>query len=864
MKKLVLLDGSSLVHRAFYALPPMTTTSGVHTNAVFGLASMLIKLLTDTRPDYVVAAFDKSRTTFRTEIYSDYKAHRKETPDDLRSQFPLTHELLEAMGIPVMELSGFEADDIIGTLAKTAENSNIETIIVTGDRDALQLVDNNTSTWLTKKGISELQKIDTTNIVELFGVDARGIVELKALMGDSSDNIPGVPGIGEKTALKLLQDYGSLDGVYLNIDSLKGKLRERLINNKELAYLSKELATIDREITIEQTFDELKATPDIEKLEKFCDRMAFKSMKYKLLEFCSTADQPVALLSPEFSKVEYTIDKVDDRIESILGAGRIAVYYQNAGNMPCTVCQQLAVAWDKEVALFDGTGDCQKLLAAINGKIAVATFDLKTLMHIAGTQQLAKGMVDDVQLLAYVVEPADGKMTLKRLAEQFLPEQVFDWSAPEPDVLAISTRCIYELLPIIKVAAERRSVYNLYRDLELPLATVLAAMENCGICVDLAAAEKLEREFALRLETLTTEIYQLAGVEFNINSPKQLGETLFERLNLPTAKRTKTGYSTDFEVLQGLQALHPIIELVLEYRTLAKLNSTYLQAFRNLAQPETGRIHTSFNQTVTATGRLSSSDPNLQNIPIKTEIGRKIRRLFVPGAGFDYLLAADYSQIELRILAHLSGDATLIEAFRNNEDIHTITAAEVFNIPLAAVTSVERSRAKAVNFGIVYGLSDYGLAKNIAVTRKEAAKYIEQYFLRYPAVKLYIEKTIHDARKCGYAETIFGRKRTLPDINSANYNARSFAERTAMNTPVQGAAADIIKIAMLAVAKELQARNLVSRMLLQVHDELVLEVVENERFEVELIVQTLMENAASLAVPLTVQVSCGKNWVEAK
>ncbi len=455
-------------------------------------------------------------------------------------------------------------------------------------------------------------------------------------------------------------------------------------------------------------------------------------------------------------------------------------------------------------------------------------------------------------------------MTLKRLVEQFLPERLYDWSATESDVLAISARCIYDLLPIIKAVAEGRSVYKLYRDLELPLASVLAAMESCGICVDLAAAEKLEREFTLRLEKLTAEIYILAGAEFNINSPKQLGETLFERLNLPTAKKTKTGYSTDVEVLQGLQTLHPIIGLVLEYRTLAKLNSTYLLAFRNLAQPETGRIHTSFNQTVTATGRLSSSEPNLQNIPIKTEIGRKIRRLFIPGAGFDYLLAADYSQIELRILAHLSGDDTLIEAFRNNADIHTITAAEVFNIPLAAVTAVERSRAKAVNFGIVYGLSDYGLAKNIAVSRKEAALYIEQYFLRYPAVKLYIEKTIHDARKCGYAETIFGRKRTLPDINSSNYNARSFAERTAMNTPVQGAAADIIKIAMLAVAKELQKRNLRSRMLLQVHDELVLEVVENERFEVELIVQTLMENAANLAVPLTVEVNCGKNWVEAK
>ncbi|MFA6074872.1 MAG: DNA polymerase I [Negativicutes bacterium] len=864
MKKLVLIDGSSLVHRAFYALPPMVTATGLHTNAVFGLASMLIKLLTETRPDYVVAAFDKSRITFRTDIFSDYKAHRKETPAELCSQFPLTHELLETMGIPVIELAGFEADDIIGTLAKKAENNDIETIIVTGDRDALQLVDNNTSAWLTKKGISEVQKIDITNIEQLFGVDARGVIELKALMGDSSDNIPGVPGVGEKTALKLLQEFGDLDGVYNNIDSLKGKLHERLADNKELAYLSKQLATIDTGIVIEQSFDDLKSTPDLQALEKFCDRLAFKSIKYKLLEFCKIGETAVTQQPPELIKVEYTLDSVDNRIDSILKSGRIAVYYQFSGKSPTYICEQLAVALENEVVLFSGRQECKRLIDTVAGKIDIATFDFKTMINVCANIQLASGLVDDVQLLAYVIEPSDGKMTLKRLTEQFLPERSYDWAGTGSEALAIAARCVYELLPIIKEAAGCRSVYKLYSELELPLSPVLAAMERCGICVDLLASAKLEQEFAMRLESLTSEIYRLAGIDFNINSPKQLGEVLFERLKLPTAKKNKTGYSTDVEVLLGLQAFHPVIELILEYRMLAKLNSTYLEAFKNLADPETGRIHTTFNQTVTATGRLSSSEPNLQNIPVKTEIGRKIRRLFVPGAGFDYLLSADYSQIELRILAHLSGDKTLIAAFKNNEDIHTITASEIFNIPLEAVTAMERSRAKAVNFGIVYGLSDYGLSKNIGVSRKVAASYIEQYFSRYPAVKQYIEKNIRDARQTGYAETIFGRKRTLPDINSSNYNLRSFAERTAMNTPVQGAAADIIKMAMLAVAKELRVRNLRSRMLLQVHDELVLEVIEDERFEVELIVQTLMENAACLAVPLTVEVNCGKNWVEAK
>ena len=864
MKKLVLIDGSSLVHRAFYALPPMITASGLHTNAVFGLAAMLIKLLTETRPDYIVAAFDKSRITFRTELFSDYKAHRKETPSELSEQFPLTHELLATMGIPVVELAGFEADDIIGTLAKKAEADGIETIIVTGDRDVLQLVDDKTSAWLTKKGISEMQKIDKTNIEQLFGMNAAGMIELKALMGDSSDNIPGVPGVGEKTALKLLHEYGDLDGVYEHIDLLKGKLRERLKDNKELAYLSRKLATINREITIDRSFDDLKSAPDLLKLEQFCDRLAFKSLKYKLLEFCQDGE-PAAVEKPVMlAHVDYTHDSVANRLGTILEADRIAIYYQYSGKLPNCVCENIAIALENEVILISGVPECQRLLDSIVGKTKIATFDLKMLVHTAADVNWMAGIIDDVQLLAYVIEPSDGKMTLKRLAEQFIPEHSYAWSEAGLDTLAISARCIFEMLPRLLEVAENRSMSELYTELELPLAMVLADMEKLGICVDLAAAAQLQQEFAQRIDELTAEIYRLAEIDFNINSPKQLGEVLFERLLLPTAKKTKTGYSTDVEVLAGLQYLHPIIGQILEFRTIAKLNSTYLEAFKKLADPAIGRIHTTFNMTVTATGRLSSSEPNLQNIPVKTEIGRKIRRLFVPGAGFDYLLSADYSQIELRILAHLSGDETLVSAFKNNQDIHTITAAEVFNIPLAAVTAVVRSRAKAVNFGIVYGLSDYGLSKNIGVSRKDAASYIKQYFLRYPAIKLYIEKTICDARKSGYAETMYGRKRTLPDINSANYNLRSFAERTAMNTPVQGAAADIIKRAMLMVAKELRLRNLRSRMLLQVHDELVLEVVENERFEVELIVQTLMENAARLSVPLTVEVNCGKNWVEAK
>lgn len=864
MKRLVLIDGSSLVHRAFYALPPMTTASGLHTNAVVGLAGMLIKLLSETTPDYVIAAFDKSRTTFRTQLYDKYKAHRKETPAELSEQFPLTHELLVAMGIPVVELAGFEADDIIGTLANKAELDGVETIIVTADRDALQLVDVNTVVWLTKKGISELQKVDTNNIEELFGVNAGGIIELKALMGDSSDNIPGVPGVGEKTALKLLQDWGSLDGVYDNIDSQKGKLRERLVENKELAYVSKRLATINTEIVFDKSFAEMKIEPDCAALENFCDRLSFKSIKYKLLEFCSRGAALPAQPAAENQIVEYVFGSAADYLDSFLTGEPVAFWYEYSGKVPHCCCEQLALARDNEVVLFSGRDECRSIIAATAETCKIVTFDLKMLMHLCDATILTAGNIDDVQLLAYVAEPSDGRMTMQRLVEQFLPETRYDWKAAGATALAIYARCIYELLPVLKQVVAERSVEKLYREMELPLVAVLASMENNGIRVDTEAAAVLQKEFSERISELTGEIYVLSGCEFNINSPKQLGEVLFENLKLPSAKKTKTGYSTDVEVLLGLQLAHPVVGKILEYRTLTKLNSTYLEAFRNLTDPATGRIHTCFNQTVTATGRLSSSEPNLQNIPVKTEIGRKIRRLFTPGSGYDYLLSADYSQIELRILAHLSGDETLIRAFKNNEDIHTITAAEVFNIPVNLVTNVERSRAKAVNFGIVYGLSDYGLAKGIGVSRKEAASYIENYFLRYPAVKKYVEKTICDARKTGYAETMFGRKRTLPDINSSNYNLRSFAERTAVNTPVQGAAADIIKRAMLTVQKELYERKLRSRMLLQVHDELVLEVLENERFEVELIVQTVMENAASLAVPLTVQINCGTNWEEAK
>ena len=861
MKKLLLIDGSSLVHRAFYALPPMNAPDGTPTNAVYGLASMLLRLLSETQPDYIVAAFDKSRITFRNEIFTEYKAHRKSTPEELSVQFPLVQQLLVLMGVTVVELAGYEADDIIGTYAHLAEVAGDQAIIVTGDRDALQLVSPTTEVWLTKKGISETCKVTADNISELFGVSAKGVIELKALMGDSSDNIPGVPGVGEKTALKLLQQYQSLDGVYAHQDEITGKLGERLRENQDIAYMSRKLATIDVHVEGLTEYQCPALQGNKRELDGFCERIALRALKNRLLEVVAGVEVPAAVVTKR--SVPYKSIHSISELQALHLAGQIALCYTCDSSEGLFGDTLIAIAAEQEVYLLRGSGQ-EEVLAALGAADAIIVCDAKRIMTQRAIEDYADKL-EDIQLLAYVIDPDSGRSTLQQLQEHYLADWEYDWASSDAaGGIVTQVRALYDLMPELKRAAQTSGVWQLCTEVELPLCFVLAKMERVGIKVDLDKARLLQKEFSLRLVALTKEICAYAGQDFNINSPKQLGEVLFEKLNLPAAKKTKSGYSTDNEVLQSLQAAHPIVDCILEYRMLAKLNSTYLEAFKNMADPRDGRIHTTFNQNITATGRLSSSDPNLQNIPIKTQFGRMIRALFVPSVGYDYLLSADYSQIELRILAHLSNCQSLIQAFARNLDVHRVTAAEVFNTTPDEVTDSERQRAKAVNFGIVYGQSDYGLARGINVTRKEAGEYIRRYFERYHEVKEFIDKAIADARREGYSKTMFNRIRYIRDINSPNYNIRSFAERMAVNTPVQGAAADIIKIAMLAVDRQLRARALKSRVLLQVHDELVLEVTQDERFEVELLVQSTMENAAHLSVPLTVEVNCGSNWSTAK
>ncbi|MDR3561722.1 MAG: DNA polymerase I [Negativicutes bacterium] len=871
-RKFVIIDGSSLVHRAFYALPLLTTAAGQYTNAVYGFATMLVKLLADVKPDALAVAFDKSRVTFRNEMYAEYKGHRKATPHELAEQFPLVRELVRAFGVAMLEEDGFEADDIIGSLACQAEQKGYEVIIVTGDRDALQLINSSIHVLLTRKGISEMDLFDEAALAAKYGVTPRQIIDLKGLMGDASDNIPGVPGVGEKTAAKLIAEFGSVENLLANLDKVTGKkLQENLRENSELAVLSKKLATIDCHMTLDFIEEEFCLRPDNARLRDLFTQFEFKSLLARLDVIFpgQEASAPKAIALPQ-ARVLATGAEIAACVDQIRRAGRLECIAVTVGQVPAVEWKGLAAKLESGAAYIaaetDGWQDILALLA--DSAILKITYDAKTLASacLAANTPL-NGLSFDVLLAAYLLDPTAAAYPLEQLAEKYLGQ-----AAPTqekgavrgPDFAAWAATAVSQLHPVLADKMAAAGLAALYEEIELPLVQVLAVMEHTGIKVDAGRLGVMSEEIARKVEALLVEIYALAGEEFNVNSTKQLGVILFEKLKLPVQKKTKTGYSTDAEVLEKLAGEHPLIDKLLEYRMLTKLKSTYLDGMVGLISPVSGRLHTTFNQTVTATGRLSSSEPNLQNIPVRSEIGRKIRELFVPDEGYTALLSADYSQIELRVLAHMSGDAGMIEAFRHNKDIHTATAAEVFGVPESEVTSQLRSRAKAVNFGIVYGISDYGLSRDIGVNRKEAGLYIESYFARYPGVKNYIDRMVADARDKGYVTTLFGRRRYLPEIQSSNFNLRSFAERTAMNTPIQGTAADIIKKAMVEVSCRLLELGLKSRVLLQVHDELVLEVTADEEAKVGAIVCEAMEGAVSLAVPLTTDVKSGKNWAEAK
>ena len=854
---LLIIDGSSLLYRAFYAIPSLTDSQGRPTNAVYGFLNMLLKLYEQLEPHYVAVAFDKDKHTFRNDLYDGYKATRKPAPDDLRPQFPLIREVLECLGIHVLELEGYEGDDIIGTVARQMEAKDFHIDIVTGDRDALQLVDENVTVHLTKKGITNMLAV-TPDVMEAeYGYAPSQVVDMKALMGDTADNIPGVPGVGEKTAAKLIAQFQHVETLYDRIGEVKGKkLQEKLADNKDKAFLSKELATICCSVPVEYSLDMFLPQPRKEDVSALFRSLGFKNMLSRFAAF-----DRFASLADEEPAQDVSLQLLDDLQPQDLAGQVVAVegVYEPAAPLP--VLKALAIAGNQGVFVVPAGREGEYLRALADAALVV-TSQGKQLVKAASPYTDKRLPLADIILAAYLLDPTRTAYGLAYLSEKFaVPLQE---GGDEALRLAGDAQFSLDVWPKAAEALEQAGLTTLYDTIEIPLIHTLAVMEMNGFTVDTERLMDMERELSLEADKLEEEIYDDAGETFNINSTKQLGVILFEKLGLPVIKKTKTGYSTDSAVLEALMDQHPMIPKILQFRALKKLISTYLDGLEPLISRETGRIYTSFNQMVTATGRLSSSDPNLQNIPIRTEQGRKIRSLFVPGEGYDYIVSGDYSQIELRLLAHLSQDPTMIDGFKKNQDIHRRTASEVFGIPWDEVTPEQRSHAKAVNFGIIYGISDFGLARNISISRQQAKEYIDSYFARYSTIHAYMDKLVAEARETGMAKTMFGRIRTLTDINSKNFTRRSFAERTAMNTPIQGSAADIIKLAMNAVQDELERRSLRSRLLVQVHDELVLEVPADEREEVETLLKDTMEHIVTLSVPLVVDIHCGRNWEEAK
>ncbi|WP_339821059.1 DNA polymerase I [Paenibacillus sp. FSL R7-0216] len=885
MEKLILIDGNSIIYRAFFAMPPLTNSSGLHTNAVYGFTNMLLRLIQEERPTHMLVAFDAGKVTFRHEGYQEYKGGRDKTPSELSEQFPLMRELLESFGIAWFELAGYEADDIIGTLSKRAEEAGQEVLVVTGDKDMLQVVSDRVKVALTRKGVSEVEPYDPQQIEERYGLKPLQIIDLKGLMGDTSDNIPGVPGIGEKTALKLLHQFGSVEEVLAHTDELKGKMKENLVNHAEDARMSKQLATIFREVPVERSWEEMKfdgiqeesAVPMLRKLE-------FKS----LLERMSFAGggNPEGAAPAEMVEIEVTAVNLENLSELNADLANIeGIIVESYGDNPHQATMMgmvLSTASRHYFLPFDvlQEGAAAEVRAWLADEhVPKRGYDLHRADLVLFWQGVAfAGAEHDVQLAAYLLDPTESDQTISGLAAKYqLPavpgdDEVYGKGAkfkvPEPDALsrhlARKSDALLRILPLQRQELEKYEMERLFYELEMPLSRILADMEKQGIAVNKEALKELGVEFEAQINKLVTRIYEIAGLEFNINSTKQLGEILFDKLGLPVIKKTKTGYSTDAEVLEKLAPYHEIVQFILEYRQLAKLQSTYVEGLLKEISPKTGKVHTYFRQTIAATGRLSSQYPNLQNIPIRLEEGRKIRKVFVPSEEGWFILAADYSQIELRVLAHISGDPGLQEAFLHDMDIHTKTAMDVFGVGPDQVDSNMRRSAKAVNFGIVYGISDYGLSQNLNITRKEAARFIDQYFDAFQGVRRYMDDIVKEAKRDGYVKTLLERRRYLPEINASNFNLRSFAERTAMNTPIQGSAADIIKLAMVRMDEELHKHGLKSRMLLQVHDELVFEVPPEELEIMSKLVPETMGKALELSVPLKAEVSSGLNWYEAK
>ena len=870
MERLLILDSNSLLNRAFYAIPPLTNSEGIHTNAVYGFTNMLFKMKEEIKPDYIVAAFDRKAPTFRHKEYEDYKAGRKKMPPELGEQFPLVKEVLNLLAVNIYEIDGFEADDIIGTLAQFAEKNGIEVFIVTGDRDALQLASDNIKVVITKKGVTETAVYNKEAFIEEFGVTPTQYIDVKGLMGDKSDNIPGVPGVGEKTAFKLISTYGSMEGVLSHIDEISGKkLKENLETYSEQAIFSKKLATIMTEVPIEFDLEDIKSQENYnkEELKKLFFKLGMKSLLAKLPGDDLEGEEEVAKI--EINEVT-TIEGFKEVLSVKEGIAFISYSTCNANLYSKIELDKLYINYGDKVSLIDfklinmeNSNEAINLLKAFmeDEKIEKVIQDGKNLITILTKHNIeVKKFIFDTVVAAYLIDSAKSNYPLEVLINEYLMKEV---KGEGDELICNAMASMKELYEYLKDRIDKDGMDELYYEVEHPLISILSSMEAIGFNVNREKLDELAVKFKEEISRTEKEIYELCEEEFNISSPKQLGKILFEKLDLPVIKKTKTGYSTNAEVLEKLMDKHPVVEKIIYYRQITKLNSTYVEGLKNVID-EDGAIHSSFNQTVTTTGRLSSTEPNLQNIPVKYEMGREIRKVFIPQESTDVLLSCDYSQIELRVLAHMSDDKNMIDAFNHHSDIHTKTASEVFKVPVEEVTPLMRSRAKAVNFGIVYGISDFSLSQDLKITRKEAAEYMEIYFDRYPKIKGYLESVKEEAKEKGYVLTVLNRRRFIPEIKSSNKIVKALGERLAMNAPIQGSAADIIKLAMVKVYNRIKKENLESQMILQVHDELILNVKENELEIVKALVKEEMENVLKMSVTLEVDTNIGNTWYDAK
>jgi len=900
LKKLLLIDGNSIMNRAFYGImgsKMLTTKDGKYTNAVYGFLAIMFKILDDLNPDYMAVSFDLKAPTARHKMYDKYKANRHGMPDELKEQMPMIKEVLSAMNIDIVEKEGYEGDDILGTLAKYGENQGLDVVILSGDRDTFQLATNKTTIRIprTKAGKTETEDYDRAKVVEEYGLEPKALIDVKGLQGDTSDNIPGVPGIGPKTAISLVQKYGTVEKLYEAIekgeDDLKGKQKENIVANKEMAFLSKKLGEIDVNVPLDDNLETLK----VEEWDKVKVLEIFQNLNFKrYIERFNLEDIEGANIAPKKEiNVNINSNATEEDIFKRLLELKKCVYF--IGTKPSSNEELILKKEIESISIFDFEKNetfyiknpRKEFLKNVfeNDEIEKVGTEMNyTYIMLRQNNITMKNIKFDISVAAYILNPTDGKYPIDKIIENYLDINtesflkskgveetsnqmtLFDTQEEKDTEMYKYTfyaNAIFEASNVLKEKLQETEQLELFETIDMPTIEVLGDMQANGMYVELPELETFGIKLQDGIDFLTQEIYNLAGEEFNIKSPKQLGELLFEKLKLPVIKKTKSGYSTDVDVLEKLRSEHPIIEKILEYRQLTKLNSTYVEGLKPFINPKTKRIHSFFHQTITATGRISSTEPNLQNIPTRIEFGKQLRKVFKPAEGKVYI-DADYSQIELRVLAHLSEDEHMIEAFKNGEDIHKQAASKVFGIPVEEVTKEQRSSAKAVNFGIVYGISEFGLGGQLGISRNKAKEYIEQYLTEYSGVRIFMQECIKKAKETGYSMTMFGRRREIAELKSNNFMVRQFGERAAMNTPVQGTAADIMKIAMIKVFKELQKRNLQTKIVLQVHDEMMLEAPVSEKEEVKNLLKECMESAATLKVPLIAEVSEADNWYDCK